>query len=65
MADGKACATCRYWEEEEKEPYRHGVCHRYPPMMLGPIVNSLQFAEFPKVPGSDWCGEYLPRKGKP
>lgn len=56
----KSCETCRYCEMEEG----YGLCHRYPPKMLGAVQDNLPWSEFPNVSLTEWCGEYAPRKGK-
>lgn len=63
MSDsGRACHTCRYFEMEEPGPIVLGVCHRYPPRMPSPTgdieEDATQLADFPRVHGHDWCGEY-------
>lgn len=46
------CRHCRYWQEEDGKV--DGECHRYPPT----IDENVADGQFPRVPFSEWCGEW-------
>jgi len=55
---GQTCAGCQYWTPTTTE------CKRYPPQILQPYGGNpdIRFA-FPKIAGSDWCGDYVKSGG--
>jgi len=50
---GQTCSGCQYWTPATTE------CKRYPPQILQPYGGNpdIRFA-FPKIAGTDWCGDY-------
>jgi len=55
MPEKESCGECKFYSQYE------GYCKRYPPAV---IVYSMggSGSEFPIIPPSDWCGEFVPRK---
>jgi len=59
------CATCQYFRKEDSryEWDIKGKCHRYPPQIwVDGILDKTPSSSFPKVEGSDWCGEFNRKK---
>jgi hypothetical protein len=53
-------------ESDWKDGCCEGECRRHPPQ-VGKLARDLhgdefrQYGDFPKILGSDWCGEFAPR----
>jgi hypothetical protein len=58
MATSQSCSTCRY-SNQWADPDGIGMhCRRHPPKVNR---DPSDFAEFPLVFPSDWCGEFQPK----
>lgn len=56
------CEDCRFYVPANNDPVlTHGKCYRYPPQIIGshPVPD---YAVFPRVGCSDWCGEFQRKK---
>ena len=53
----RQCKECRHYEKEPFAYHGEGYCKRFPPTPQHlPMVDSL--AVFPRVPETQWCGEF-------
>ena len=59
VGDRIHCEGCAYYEPTFSGIGGVGECRRHPPT----IVNDSDFAEWPNVRASDWCGEAQPPAG--
>jgi hypothetical protein len=73
VMDYTACINCRFFapERPEHDPSKpdfvEGECRRHPPALGIMLIDRhgddfRHFGEWPKVLGSDWCGDYEPRR---
>jgi hypothetical protein len=55
------CSNCKFWEKVELEDEVYGICHRYPPQILGRIEGRELDIVLPCTDEEDWCGEFQKR----
>jgi len=70
------CKNCKFWElgygltkeerEEEniKEEPNYGHCRRYAPKPRSSKTDDWFSCDWPETQGSDWCGEFQPKKNE-
>lgn len=65
-----ACCDCRFFEtclgldrdQSPEDECQQGECRRHPPVIDHVSRDAaVNYAEFPIVVASDWCGEFVPR----